>query len=371
MIIFFLPNGIGDILMAIPAIRRLVEEHGEDKVCVVVSNSIQTFLVKRFISFSLCTLERYDRKPLNHLRLWLRLFFMRAEWICAPMVSRKFLHKLFFATLMTKTLVPSSFSKKNFLRLQTSRMSLVNFNGHQTNFLVQFIKEIVPGISNERVSYSEILMPDIKPRTESISATSLAKVAVGISCGELERHKIPSPYFFAKLINRLALDRPIELLLIGNPSDKSLIDQMCVELVKDVTVKLLIGERLDVVIAQMANCSLGIAGTTGQGHMMAAAGLPMLVLAGVTSPEESGPYVHRAVTLSHHFSCGPCYQEEYSRGCGKINCMETLDINKGAETAKKLIDDIQFGQGWLTLIPKRKAISIQNIELIHKRLFAD
>jgi hypothetical protein len=49
MIVFFLPNGIGDTLMAIPALRRLVKVRGVSGVAVVVGSRLHTHLLHRFM----------------------------------------------------------------------------------------------------------------------------------------------------------------------------------------------------------------------------------------------------------------------------------------------------------------------------------
>lgn len=108
MIIFFLPNGIGDTLMAIPALRRLMNVRGVDDVAVVVISRLHTQLLHRFIYPVMLTLRRYDSQCFSHMQLWAGLLILRAEVIRAPMLSRKALYTSFFASLLKRIQVPDA-----------------------------------------------------------------------------------------------------------------------------------------------------------------------------------------------------------------------------------------------------------------------
>jgi ADP-heptose:LPS heptosyltransferase len=129
-------------------------------------------------------------------------------------------------------------------------------------------------------------------------------------------------------------------------------------------VKLLIDQPINILIEEIQKCNIGIAGTTGQGHIMAAADLPMLVLAGVTNPYQSGPYASRVALLLHRYICGPCYQENFRFGCKKVNCMDTLDISEGVRLANLLADDLEFGKYWMKKSLGSHAIPVEMINTI-------
>ncbi len=363
MIIFFLPNGIGDTLMALPAIRRLIALRGLDQVTVVVSSKLHKRILQQFIGNGVVTIERYDGKRFPHLRLFLKMFRMRAT-IVAPMLSRKWKHSLFFLLLGKRVLVPASFLHRSVVNLRRASISLESFDGHQVNFFVQFLSEFAPQLDCRPVDCQELGL--VKAATASTrTRPGVKRVAVGINCGPLESHKIPSPALFARLLNALAHKIDIELLVVGNSDDRPQIDALFSTLDMGILVELAIGLPIEDVIVRMGECDLGLSGTTGQGHMMAAAALPMLVLAGVTNPRESGPYVQRAAILRHRFVCGPCYQESYRVGCGRIACMETLDVEEGVALALKLLTEPEFGVDWLNDAKKRPPVAVKTINEIH------
>jgi ADP-heptose:LPS heptosyltransferase len=246
-------------------------------------------------------------------------------------------------------------------------MSLEYFGGHQVNFFVQFLADMEPNIDRSRVEVAELKAISHHRLNGGSDVRTVARIVVGISCGELERHKIPSPSFFAQLLNSVARHQSIQLLVIGSTTDRPLIDELCCLLSTRISIELVIDLPIEELIERIGECNLGISGTTGQGHMMAAAGLPMLVLAGVTNPYESGPYVQRAAVLRHRYACGPCYQVTYRIGCGRVACMETLDVEEGARLALQLLRDSDFGSDWLYKSPKLAPVSITTITALHTR----
>lgn len=366
VIVLFLPNGIGDTLMLLPTLRRLVHVLENQGLCVVVNNRIQSELIRTAISKDLATIERHDGLPFSQLRLWIRLLHIRADWILAPLLSKKLLHKIFFITLFTKCLVPRSFITRKLLFLKPASISLESYDGHQVNYFVAFSSEVIKNIRHERVAYSELFFKSYASKSCRLNSQSLARLAIGISCGLAERHKIPSPDVFSKIVNLIYDIRPVRLLVIGSEADRNLIHEFVENLNPRIETELYINKTLELAVEAMTTCDIGIAGTTGQGHMMAAAGLPMLILAGVTNPYESGPYVERAAILKHQYKCGPCYQESFRYGCRVEKCMDTIDPLRGAQFVSQLMSDNSFGLNWMADIPKPLPKQLSTIQALHK-----
>ncbi len=353
--------------MAIPAIRRLMHVKAEGDVIVVVNDSVHTQILRSFISPRIRTFERNDGKPFSQLRLWLRLFVTRPSIIVAPMISRKPLNILFFFTLFVRCRFPSTFFSKKFLFFEPSELVLKRYRGHQVNYFVDFIAQEEARLNRSIVSQSEFA-----PKCNSLTAKSKIKknqysVALGISCSILERHKIPSPSFFSELINSIANKFCLKIYIIGSNADLPLIYKFSSGLSKEITLERVIDQPISKVVDIISHCDAGVAGTTGLGHMMAAAGLPLLILSGVTNPYESGPYVDRAAVLAHNYECGPCYQEEFRFGCGVISCMESLNPIVGAKLLHALLTDSDYGKNWFSNGKSIETNSIDKIRKIHLR----
>lgn len=372
--ILFLPYGLGDTLMAVPALRRLVSVRGVDGVTVVTSSAIHRHILRVFVDPAMRTIESNDGGRWAPLRLFARMLTSSASTIAAPMLSPSLGRYAFMLMLGRTVHVPTSFTRHSRLWLHRSKFLLKDFEGHQVDYFVQFLSVIEPRMDSRPVDPFE-LAPLAATAVERVPSTALVcpaaarrfRIVVGTSCGVPERHKIPSPVGFAKLINALARRVDIELLLIGSPADRPLIDALRAGLDPALSVSESIGQPIESLIATMRECHLGICGTTGQGHMMAAAGLPMLVLAGVTRPAESGPFVRRAAVLRHRFACGPCYQHDFRFGCGRFACMETLDVDEGATLACRMLEEPNFGADWLTTEAEVRLVPPHVINQIHQR----
>lgn len=370
MLVFFLPNGIGDLIMAIPALRRLLNNIEARQITVVVANRSQSLILKEAVSSDINILERYDGSCFSQLKLWIKIFFLNAEIVFAPMISSKKINTLFFISLFTKIVVPNDYINKVPNCFIRSEFSLSNIGMHQVNYYIMFLSQFFNNISKEPASQFELQLShkDYVNLNYPLSSSAFAnhiKIVVGISCGYLERHKIPEPYFFSGLLNQLATNHKLHILMIGNQADVHLIQKVVQKLRSDIAVEVIVDSPIGELINKMSSCHAGISGTTGQGHMMAAAGLPMLVLAGVTDPFQSGPYANRVAILRHRYKCGPCYQESYRFGCQEVQCMNTLDVNEGVGLLKHLISDPLFGEFWINKANKPRTITLNEIKTLH------
>ena len=361
--IFFLPYGIGDVLMAIPAIKRLLKIRGYDGLTVVVASLPHQKILHTLIDDRLSIFLREDGKKFSQLRLFISMWLSPAKIIVAPLASNSWFTKVFMLLMFRRVYVPSSFISKSLFFFRRIPLLLKNFEGHQVDFYIQFLEPIDRQIDKKPVAYSELAL--YSRFDGSSSNNKLYRIVLGISCGEAERHKIPSPFKFAQLINNLSKRVSVQVLLIGSDADNSLINTFCNALDKNIFVQKLISLPIDKLALEIANCDLGISGTTGQGHMMSLTQIPMLIFAGVTNPRESGPFVERAAILRHKYICGPCYQVEFKWGCGKVQCMESIDIDEGSKLAYRLLTEKNFGENWRTEEGKKQTIPVHVIKEIH------
>ncbi len=351
--------------MAVPAIGRLVSIHGAENVAVVVRGSIQSQFLHNLVSTKLRIIQRDQWKRFSEIALFWNIFRLRPLFVAAPMLSQRRFRLTFFLALFSRTLVPSDFIKCKFLMVQPATVCLEEFEGHQVNYFVQFLSELEPTMDRSLVSEYEWRTNGAKAQVGK--STTPMRIAVGLSCGVLERHKIPSPEWMATFINGLAKAELVEVVIPASRSDESIVQRLVNKLDPGVKIDVLFDLSAEELFSKLQVCALGVSGTTGQSHMMAVVNLPMLVLAGVTNPHESGPYVSRALILSHSFACGPCYQKNYVKGCGRVACMETLDVGEGVLKAVTLLRDPQVGVGWLEMIKKTRSKSVSDIEALHRQ----
>lgn len=366
MALFFLPNGLGDVLMAIPALKRLIARHGDANISVVVAGQSQSKILYDIFGDKLKIYCRYDGHRFSQLRLLWKMFVERGV-IYAPMTSKKIINFIFFALTFRVVIVPWQVGFKSLGLFHFAKYSLNSFPGHQVNYLSSFVESYSDWVTVPEVMSEELTIFNKKMQTPSGLPV---KIAVGLSCGLQERHKIPKPKFFAKTINEFSKNRIVELFIFGVDSDRYLIEEFRSALSAKVIVVEAINLPVIEIVKQLSLCDVGLVGTTGQGHMMAAAGLPLVVFSGVTNAYESGPYVKRALIVSHSYPCGPCYQESYLTGCGKVPCMDQLDYILAAKYLADIVYDSEVGINWRDAYKKTFPIQVKRIEDILRQNFS-
>lgn len=350
--------------MSIPVLRRLLKVRPANSLTLVVRNLMIAKLVKESLRAEIPVVVRHDGRPWSQVRMWIALRRLGAAKICAPMLSGKLMHRVFFSLLPTVTYVPATFCSKPSRKFRKVSFSLESFSGHQVNYFVRFTKEAVPELFDAEVDFSELILAEGAEAGRQSKNEGHLEIAIGLSCSGNERHKIPSVDWFVHLLVRLTHLIPVKYLLMGDQNDLQALQRVQEELGQHTACEIVIDTPVADLINRLSLCALGISGTTGQGHMMAAAGLPILVLAGVTSPEESGPYAQRVAVVRHNFPCGPCYQESYRQGCGQIACMDSLDNEVASDLVIGLINDVEFGRNWL-FSTKARPVPPNNIAKIH------
>ena len=364
--IVFLPYGLGDTLMAIPALRRLLVVRGYRGFTVVVTSPIHSQIIRDLVDSRIQTYERFNGTHLSQLVLAIRILMSRSKIIIAPLASAAWKTRLFMFAMFKSVYLPASFLKSNCLWLRRTQFLLKDYNGHQADFYVQFFSIAEPLIDISPVRTTELSCnPRYVPIHSNQSTKYQRRLVVGLSCGLQERHKIPSPQWMAYLINEIAQYISIDLYVLGNKDDRYLIKEFRSAVNSQIKIQELIDLPIAKIIGLLSQCDGGISGTTGQGHMMAAAQRPMLILSGVTNPRESGPLVHRAAILRHQLVCGPCYQVDFKWGCGKIQCMEMLDYKEGARLMIRLLDDDNFGTDWRIKEARTQVVPVSVINEIH------
>ena len=359
-ILIFLPYGIGDIIMSIPALKRLFKVYNYDQVFIVIANNTQNQLLNSFFKNPVNTIIYSNQKFINLFNLFYNICKIKPHYIYAPLINHNFSRILFFLLTTKRTFIPLNAIPFKFLNLIPSTISLETFKGHQVNYYINFFNQGHKNLSLEVAKHSELKFDF--PKDNLVQIKNYYNIVIGLSCGFAERHKIPSPRYFAELVNKLSKLISCKFYLIGNSNDSVLIDDFLSNIQNKNLINNIINDNISNTLLSMSQFDLGITGTTGQGHMMSVGDFPLLVFGGVTEPLESGPYAERVKILKHSFECGPCYQATFKYGCRQFQCMEMLNIDLAVQYVVDLLKNDQFGKNWLFDGIKKQATSQTHIQ---------
>lgn len=362
--IIFLPNGFGDMIMALPAINFAIENCKKSNVVLVVLTEGHKKLVELFIPRNLKYIVRRDGKAFGDIRLYFKLLKTPTNSIVAPMVSNKFFHKLFFSILPKRL-----FSPLQLLKIAPGvnvrlPFSLNTFEGHQVNFLIQAVSFSL-GLPAKSISYLELHNKSKAHRRERI------QICLGMFCGALERHKVPSVEYFCGLVSYLDARLPADFHVIATDADNEKLEKFNSMLDANINLTIYKNQSFEELSRVIVDLDVGVSGMSGQGHLMSAFGLPMVIFSGVTNPKESAPFVKRAVICRHNFACGPCYQETFLRGCGSINCMDHIPYDTVLSGIKYLMTNSMNGADWYdrcneVTLPVEKLIGLIGLKIVQR-----
>jgi ADP-heptose:LPS heptosyltransferase len=322
-------NGLGDVVMAIPALKSYLEACHKKKIFIIVSTAMQVkalalYLPGNYKAYSL------DGGVFKTLKLYVRMVFVQGP-IAAPALSSKHL-SLMMLCLFGKKIYTNSgaaFSIPKFIiRL---KMSMYDKGVHQVNYYIDFLSTVT-NIPIPKLSFMPLFFDNDKSIVNAIPV-----IALGISSGITERHKIPSPAYFASFVNHLSSMRNCRFLLVSTTNDNDVVEEFLSKVQKDICMSELKDLSLLELVHIVKHADLAISGTTGQGHIFSTCNVPMLVFSGVTDFHQSGPFAKQVTSMIHKYPCGPCYHEKFRFGCGR-KCMEDIDINEAVDEALKILD---------------------------------
>jgi len=145
-------------------------------------------------------------------------------------------------------------------------------------------------------------------------------VCPGAAYGDAKR--LPTDKF-AETINIANLKVPgIEWILVGTAAERGIADELQSH-VQGGTTNNLVGETdLDGLIQTLAGCRALLTNDTGTMHLAAALGVPTIAIFGSTEPALTGPLGRRHTVIRNHVECSPCFL----RDCPlDFRCMASID----------------------------------------------
>lgn len=349
--LIFANQGLGDTIMMLPALIDFLKEKENLELHIIVKDSLSKKFLKLFLPPTTKFYERGVSKNkikniYTHLRIVLKLWPIKMEIIYAPIITNSWYYTILLQLLngrIKKVPKYEKFScfKETFLPLESSGL-------HQVNFYQKTL--------NDHYNF--------KPLHEYIPMDECEKqetICISVGCGLLERHKYVSKEWIVKLIEKLLVKFPRHKILIFGGGER---DERIFRTVKQV-INPNLHKRIDHILNKpfseqikiLQSSEIIITGSTGPGHLASLTSTPIICLTSPTNVFESGPYTDKLISINNYnrLECSPCYQNGLSKGCGKINCMELIDIKPVINVVNKIIrnetiDYIQLSKNHLKTI---------------------
>ncbi len=156
-----------------------------------------------------------------------------------------------------------------------------------------------------------------------------------------------APERFAELADTLFHDFGGQLLLVGGPEEAELHQQIIGMMQSTMPVRSLAGKgSIKVAAAVLALVDLFVGNDSALMHLAVAVGTPTVAIFGLTNHKAWGPYTgttakKRAIVVRLDLPCMPCFYRGHQlgtpEGCATRDCLTTLGVDPVAVAARKLL----------------------------------
>ena len=144
---------------------------------------------------------------------------------------------------------------------------------------------------------------------------------------------------YARAIDKMIEKFQVDIILLGNPAEESLCDQ--VQRAAAAAVVNLCGQAaLGQAAALLARCRLALVNDGGPLHMAVAVGCQTVAIFGPVDERVYGPYPrgrHRVVTQD--IPCRPCYRNFRRAACDHFRCIQTIGVDAVLAKVREALDD--------------------------------
>lgn len=325
---------IGDIVLTLPLAGLIKKHYPECKVSFLVRDYTRSILNYHPFIDEIIILKEENKKVnlLDNLKI-----ISSKKYDTCIVVNPTFIISLIMFLSRIETRIGTGFRWYSFLfntKVYTHRKYAEK---HELEFNIELLQKIgiVEVVNENNVKYNlkvddeSLKKLDDKLKNEKINFDKqliIIHPGSGGSSIDLPLHK------FAELVKKISEDNN-QIIITGNEKEKLICNQLVVsDGIKNLAGKLNLSE----LIALISRCDLFISNSTGPIHIAAALGkftvgfYPKIISC---SKERWAPYTNKKLVYVPQIECENCTREQ----CEKLNCMESIDINKVYSDIKKVL----------------------------------
>lgn len=348
----FLPNWVGDVVMATPALRAL-RDHFKDATIIGV--------MRPYVAEVLAGTDLLDRAIEDNSRGWTRGMFTTSRRLREHSIDLAILFTNSFRTALVAWLGQCQrrigYARDGRNWLLTSRLQpIVDSDGHYQpapvmdayNRLAERAGTPVPGYQMELAT-----LPVDEARADEVWRTfemSIHRPVIALNPGAAFGAAKHWPvHHFAHLARMLVDQLDAQVLVLCGPKERDLAHMICQQTDRSEVHSLAQAPlSLGLTKACIRRADLLVTTDSGPRHFAAAFQRPVVSLFGPTHVEWTETYFAREVRLQHLLSCGPCQQRVCPlRGVNHHRCMEELSAEEVFTACMKLLN----GKSTLHLVP--------------------
>lgn len=357
--------GIGDLLLATPALRALRESYPQAQIDLLVTPDSAGLLNGWKVIDHIIVLDKYlfdyPQQLLRHPQDLLRL---RPLW-------RALRDGHYDAVLLLHHLtLPFGRLKHQVLMRATGarwRVGLDNGHGwflnvrvpdhgfgamHEVEYAMTIAEAVgatirsrhleVPLTDEERQKARQLVFGD-----EASESVERPIIAMHPGSGGYSTARRWAPERFAQLADTLFTDVGGQLLLFGGPEEVDLHQQILGMVQSGIPARSLAGQgNIKVATAALELVDLFVGNDSALMHLATAAGTPTVAIFGLTNHKAWGPYTgektsQRAAVVRLDLPCMPCFYRDHSlgtpEGCATRDCLALLGVDPVVVAARRML----------------------------------
>lgn len=326
-ILFFQTAFLGDLLLALPAIKTLRGYYKNSYIAIVVREENS----KLFEGIKEIDEIIIDKKTSNKMKSTIQLIKkIREHKFDVAIISHRSIRSAlicFLANIPIRVgfdIKPSSF----FYNIRVP----FKWSIHEVERNLMLVKTIV----NE----AQFSFPEIKSKKNLNLKTIIEeKTKIIINPSSVWNTKRWPPYKFAKLIEAINKKFSIKPILIGSEKEKAQLEAVTKLLPNDSFINLCSKTSLDELVELIKNANLLITNDSGPMHIAVACKTPVIALFGPTTKELGFfPYSENSIVLEEKVRCRPCRLHGSNKCPHKhFLCMKLIKIETVLNAVEKFL----------------------------------
>lgn len=333
-------NWIGDVVMISPAMRSLRERFPEAEITILAKPRVLEALEGSSLFDRLLPYDK--RRQHAGVRGFLKMVaeLRRCRFDCAVLFQNAFEAALL--TYLARIPTRIGYATDGRSPLLTKAIPLRPDSWHRRHRGEEFL-DLIEFLGCERNGGpTDFPLPASGPASARPSLRPGRAVRVALHPGASKAARAWHQDRYAEVGSRLQETLGAEILLLGGPGEKSLIDSIGRRLP---TPPLTLPEPAGVksLAIHLNSCDLLIGNDSGPMHIAGALGIDVIGIFGPGSPRRTGPFRPRSqfVPVTAGFPCAPCRQRFFLEcdplPSGKPPCLEEISVEDVMREAFRLL----------------------------------
>ena len=293
------PNWLGDIVMALPALSSLVEKYPDTTFWSRPGNSglLRVF----FGSRDIYTENRLTRMKFDSLLLMTDSFRTALQGFLSGIPQRTGYSTDMRRLLLTHAIKPPA-----------------DRNHHHSLDYIELSDALGAHIK------ADIPVPTVKPAYESHIA-----IFAGAKYGSAKRWT-----GFAELALMIHEETGLPSVFYGTPEEESFLSEMASKIPVSSALTNL---DIETLVSYLLSAEIAIGNDSGGVHLSAAVGTPTITIFGSTSPVWTAPLGRKTIVMTSGRSCSPCFK----RTCpdGKPLCLDDISPEEVLNACLRLLEN--------------------------------